>query len=179
MTIHIPEYKNCPKCGSKLDYKIPNEFDHEKRYVCSECEFIFYQNSKPTASAVIVDDDNNVLLVKRAYEPRTGYWDVAGGFLEYAEHPHVGVKREVMEELNVEIEIIDLLDINMDYYETTKDCTINIYYLAKIISGEPKASSDVAGYKWFECDELPEEMAFDGNEKALQKFKEKYCSDKL
>jgi mutator protein MutT len=166
----LPQYSFCPKCGAKLAFKIPNKFDHEKRYTCTKCDFIFYQNSKPTASAIIINDNNEVLVVKRAYEPGVGKYDFPGGFLEYGESPQDGAKREIQEELNVEIEVLDFVGIYMDYYDTVGESTINIYYLARIKSGDPVASSDIDSFEWFAKDQLPTDFAFQNNKDALVDF---------
>jgi ADP-ribose pyrophosphatase YjhB (NUDIX family) len=157
-------YKFCPKCGQRLVKKKLS--DKIPRLVCSGCKFVFYQNSAPTASAIIVRG-NKVLLGKRAIKPRKGYWDVPGGFLENGEHPLDGVKREIKEELGVEIEILKQLGIFMDKYNSW-EFTLNIYYLAKIKKGRPKAASDIKEIRWFTADELPKKMAFKNNREALK-----------
>ena len=72
------QYSFCLKCGQPLNTRL---IDNVERLVCSSCEFVFYQNSKPCAG-VLVLDQNKVLLVKRAVEPFKDYWDIPGGFLE-------------------------------------------------------------------------------------------------
>ena len=93
------------------------------------------------------------------FSKKYGQWDVPGGFLELGEHPEAGLQREMREELGVEIEILEMLGIFMDHYcqagKKTGDSTLNICYLAKIKSGKPKPSSDVAAYKWFKRSEIP------------------------
>lgn len=170
----LPNYKYCPKCAGSLEFIIPNEYEEHKQLVCSECGFVFYQNSKPTAGAIIVDKNDNILLAKRAYKPKAGYWDVPGGFLEYGEDPEEAVKREIREELNVEIEITQLVGVYSDYYSLTEVELVCIYYTAKITSGTPTPSSDIADCEWFHYDKLPKEFAFKNNVEALRDFKEMY-----
>lgn len=170
MSVQLPQYNFCPKCGAQLDFKIPNEFDHEKRYTCSQCAFIFYQNSKPTASALIINEQKQLLVVKRAYNPGAGMWDFPGGFLEYGESAEDGVKREVQEELHVDITLQHLLGIYTDYYDTVGEATLNIYYVATITSGKPKASSDIDSCRWFDFESIPKEFAFQNNKDALVDF---------
>jgi len=161
-------FKFCPKCGGKLK-KIKQE--NRQRLACSTCHFIFYGNAKPTVGVVIVDEEGRILLAKRGIEPKKNFWDLPGGFLEENEHPEDGLKRELQEELGVKIKIDKMLDIFIDDYEDQDDIcfTLNIYYLAKIIQGEPKPMSDISDLQWFEKENLPlDKMAFKNGREALK-----------
>lgn len=160
-------YTFCPKCGGRLRKKY---IDKNKELVCKNCHFIFYQNSKPTASALIIKGDK-ILLAQRAIEPYKNFWDVPGGFLKLKEHPEQGLAREIKEELNVDIKIKKLLGIFMDKYGASGDCTLNIYYLAEIKKGKLKPASDVKSFKWFEIDNLPKDVAFKASKDALRALK--------
>jgi ADP-ribose pyrophosphatase YjhB (NUDIX family) len=165
----MSNYKFCPQCKAGLKTKYE---EGHKRLVCPQCDFIYYNNSKPTASAVIVNG-NKILLCRRAISPYKDFWDLPGGFLEGGEDPEEGVKREIKEELQVEIDIIDILGIFMDRYGRDGDYTLNIYYLAKIKSGKPCPDSDINEIKWFRKDNLPSKMAFKNNEQALEVWKKR------
>lgn len=149
-------YRYCPKCGSPLTHRL---IDHHQRLVCTQCAFIFYQNSKPCVGALIIDQ-GKLLLVKRAGEPFKGYWDIPGGFLEAGEHPEAGARREILEETGLHIQLGKLLGIFMDKYETTGDATLNIFFTATIIGGQARASSDATHLRWFDLNALPEQIAF-------------------
>jgi len=165
------KFKFCPKCGHKLVLK---NLDGHKRLVCQnkKCQFIFYQNSKPTASAIITKG-NKVLLTKRAVEPKKGYWDAPGGFLEKDEHPEAGLKREMREELSVEIKIIRPLGIYMgEYLQEHPESTLNLYYLAKIKKGKIRPADDITEARWFSKDEIPQRLAFKNNRQAIRDWQE-------
>ena len=161
------DFSFCPKCGGRL---ITKKLDHLPRLACDACEFVFYQTSKPTASAIITDH-KRILLGKRRGDPRKGCWDIPGGFLEEGEHPEEGLRREMNEELGVEIEIIKFLGIFMDRYGPESDeHTLNIYYLVNIL-GEPRELDDLIGLQWFSVDSLPEDIAFENIREALEVWK--------
>ena len=164
-------YKFCPVCAGKLNNKL---YHGQKRLICSKCKFIFYQNSKPTAS-VLLTRGNKVLLARRSIKPKLNYWDVPGGFLEEGEDPISGLRREIREELNLEIKNIKLLGIYIDEYWTAglKEKTLNIYYLAQIKSGKIRCADDVAEVKWFEKNKTPKKMAFKSNLEAIKNWKKK------
>jgi len=170
MKYNINKFKFCPKCGHRLGLK---KLHGKRRLVCpnQKCQFIFYQNCKPTASAIFTKGDK-VLLTKRAVEPKKGYWDAPGGFLEKDEHPEVGLKREMREELGVEIKIIKILGIYMgEYLEKHPESTLNIYYLAKITKGKIRPADDITEAQWFGKNEIPKKLAFKNNRQAIKDWK--------
>jgi len=163
-------FRFCPKCGGCLGEK---NVEGIERLICAQCGYVFYENPKPTASALLIEGDH-VLLVKRAIEPRKGFWDLPGGFLEKEEHPEEALRREIKEELGVEIDILELLGIYMDRYgyDESDSHTLNIYYLARVSLGEPKPASDIEDLKWFDKEDLPREVAFENNREALRAWRE-------
>jgi hypothetical protein len=59
--------------------------DNRPRYVCASCATIHYQNPKMVLGSIPVwerDGQLQVLLCKRAIEPRYGYWTLPAGFME-------------------------------------------------------------------------------------------------
>jgi 8-oxo-dGTP diphosphatase len=58
-----------------------------------------------TADAVI-QENNNIILIKRKYAPFKGKYALPGGFIKYNEDPKQAVIREVREETNLAVEII-------------------------------------------------------------------------
>jgi 8-oxo-dGTP diphosphatase len=104
---------------------------------------------------VIVKDDRALVTV-RAREPEKGRIDVPGGFLQSGEHPIDGLKREVKEELGVEIEVDvdDCLTMATHRYGENGDFVLSLGFRVALISGEPKATDDVAAIKWVTKDDL-------------------------
>ncbi len=64
-----------------------------------------------TADAVIQDENQNVILIKRKYAPFKGKYALPGGFIKYNEDPKQAVIREVREETNLVVEIINKIGI--------------------------------------------------------------------
>jgi 8-oxo-dGTP diphosphatase len=110
-------------------------------------------------------------------EPYKGKWDTPGGFLEEGEHPLDGLKRELHEETGVEIEPLDFLGVWIDRYgsDSTAQATLNLYWTARIVSGEPEPADDVSELAWFAPDELPppEEVAFENVPKVLAAWRDR------
>lgn len=112
-----------------------------------------------------------VLLVRRAIEPRRGMWDLPGGFLDPFEHPEEGIQREAREELGVEIELLALLGLFVDTYGDDEP-TVTIHYAASITGGEPTPADDVDDVRWFPLHALPADLAFQNVGEALTALKE-------
>ena len=147
----------CPRCRNPLA-------GAGARLACPECDFVVYASSKPTAGALCVDN-SRVLLARRAVAPFQGFWDIPGGFLEEGEDPLDGVRRELKEETGLEIDPERFLGIWMDRYggDSTAEATLNLFWTARVLSGEEQAADDVDDLRWFERNQLPEadELAFE------------------
>ena len=94
------EYQFCPVCSHELTDRLQ---DDRIRRVCRGCGFIFYQNPTPAAAVVLIENDL-VLLVKRKYEPKAGDWSLPAGFIEYDESPSETAIRETKEETGLDTE---------------------------------------------------------------------------
>jgi ADP-ribose pyrophosphatase YjhB (NUDIX family) len=99
--------KFCSHCGSdRLEFRIP-EGDTLPRFVCANCGTIHYQNPKIVVGC-LPEWNGQVLLCKRAIEPRHGLWTLPAGFLENGETLPGGAIRETLEEANARVELEDL-----------------------------------------------------------------------
>lgn len=95
--------KYCNQCGEAVSKQIPKG-DNRLRYVCSTCTTIHYENPKVITGCLPIHEDQ-VLLCKRAIEPRAGLWTLPAGFLENGETSADGALRETMEEANARVNI--------------------------------------------------------------------------
>src|SRR4029453_15834191 len=99
-----PIMKFCSNCGSsRLEFRVPDG-DTLPRYVCPVCGTIHYQNPKIVVGC-LPEGNGQVLLCKRAIEPRYGLWTLPAGFLENGESLAAGGIRETLEEAHARVEI--------------------------------------------------------------------------
>jgi 8-oxo-dGTP diphosphatase len=61
--------------------------------------------------AVIVNEDGQVLLTKRNVPPFQGEWVMPGGKIDLGEPIVQALKREVWEEVGLEVEVVRLIDV--------------------------------------------------------------------
>ncbi|MBA7487269.1 Nucleoside triphosphatase NudI [subsurface metagenome] len=126
--------------------------------------------------AVIEDEAGRILLVKHVPE-RGGYWQgkwiCPGGKLELGETIEEGIKREVREETQLEIELLAPLypfDTVVGARDKVSLHVIYIDYLARVTGGELKSGSDVGEAIWVEKERIQEiwEELHDDTRRLLQ-----------
>jgi ADP-ribose pyrophosphatase YjhB (NUDIX family) len=143
-------WRLCPRCGRELE---PLERAHR---ACPGCGSHYWANSAPAVQGLL-ERDGRVLIARRGIEPRLGFWDLPGGFLEEGERPLDGLRREFLEETGLEVDPVDWLGAHVDPYDGY--FVLGLSWLVRG-DGEPAADDDVEELAWFGPDELPAEMAF-------------------
>jgi 8-oxo-dGTP diphosphatase len=142
-------WKVCPRCTAALELA-------QGRAQCPECGSVYYANSAPAVEGLL-ERGGKVLLTKRGIDPRRGYWDLPGGFLEEGEEPLAGLRRELREETGLEVEPLEWLGTHLEPYDNY--FVLGLTWLVAA-EGEPQPADDVEELGWFGPGELPEEMAF-------------------
>ncbi len=135
--------------------RIP-EGDDRQRMTCTDCGFIHYDNPKVVAGAVC-DWQGQVLLCRRAIEPRIGFWTIPAGYLELGETIAEGAKREVFEEAGAIIGASELLGI----FEIPRISQIYVVHRAGLVSPELNPGPESLEAALFDWPEIPwTELAF-------------------
>ena len=156
--IHI---KFCPRCASEVVHV--DKFDRV-RPVCPQCGWIYFQDPK-VASAVLIEQDGRVLLVRRANEPFRGLWTLPAGFVNGGEDPAEAGARECLEETGLNVRVTHVLDV-IAGREHERGADFIIVYHAEVISGELAPADDSDAVEWFARDALPP-LAFKATQKIL------------
>lgn len=143
-------YRFCPACSGKL-----SSGDDPEELECPDCGRTWYQNMAPTAGAAIVRD-GKALATVRARDPEKGRFDVPGGFLGPDEHPIDALKREIEEELGIEVEadVSDCLQMVPHRYGEDGQMVLALGFVARWVSGDPTPADDVAEVRWLTAAEL-------------------------
>lgn len=95
--------KFCSQCASPVSLRIPTG-DTLPRQVCSQCGHIYYENPRLIVGCVATWE-NQILLCRRAIEPRLGFWTLPAGFMENGETTAQAASRETLEEACAEVVI--------------------------------------------------------------------------
>lgn len=84
--------------------------------------------------AAVIRDGDKIFATQRGYGDLKGGWEFPGGKIEEGETPQEALKREIMEELDTEIEVGELIDtIEYDYpdFHLSMGC-----YWCSVVSGD-------------------------------------------
>ena len=96
--------KYCPKCGSPQF-----EVSGDRSLKCKSCGFHLFINSSAAVAALVTDGNGKLMLVTRGVEPDYGKLDLPGGFIDPGESAENAVKRELFEELGMNVESLEYL----------------------------------------------------------------------
>jgi 8-oxo-dGTP diphosphatase len=149
-------WNHCPVCATAVEKE-------NGRAECPECGFVQYANPKPTASALVLDDEDRIMFSRRANDPAAGKLDLPGGFVEEGEQPLDCLHRELREEAGIGLRDTRFIGIWMDWYRVGRRevSTLNLYWSARIADGEPQPDDDVVEFVFFAPDDVPwDEVAF-------------------
>ena len=143
-------FRFCPACATPLE-----DPDGEGGARCPRCDRSWYRNSAPTAGCAIVVD-GKALVTVRGREPEKGRLDVPGGFLLPGEDPILGLRREVKEELGVDIDVdvSDCLSMVPHRYGREGDFVLALGFKARLVGGEVAPADDVEAVQWVQAGEL-------------------------
>lgn len=156
----------CSSCGSSRMIQTVPDDDNRLRWVCEDCGQIFYDNPKVIVGTLPVWE-GNVLLCRRAIQPRLGFWTLPAGFLEQGETVADGAMRETMEESGAEVKIRCLHTI----YNVSHIGQIYMIYLADILKPTFPFGSETSEIMLAAPNEIPwEELAFSSVRFTLEQW---------
>ncbi len=165
-------FKNCPRCGAVLHLEQGGDGPALR---CSIDGFVFYQNPHSAVAAIITNLAGEILLIKRAKEPKINCWDLPGGFVNWGEAPDRAVIREVREELGVVFTPQKILSAGHDWYlfDGLMTSANTIDYLGTV-AGTIKSNDEIGSLHWFAPADLPDhDIAFASVTKTLNLLRKK------
>lgn len=121
----------------------------EGKQVFTACAFLYkIENGEP-----------KVFLAKRALTKKflPGVYELPGGHVDYGEELQDGLRRELREELGIEVEVGEVVDV-FTYTNHIKKCqSIEVVYFAQLTSPEPTITlhpEDHSEFVWATENEL-------------------------
>ena len=98
-------------------------------------------------SAIIEDDAGRLLIAQRPpHKKFSGYWEFPGGKIEVGEDPQAALRRELQEELSLDVAIGRFMGIYTHTYGEDECVELHVYVVRAL--NEPKRSADVHVFKW-------------------------------
>ena len=177
------DFNYCPKCGGKNVKCIGN-----RKWVCPDCGFDLYHNVAAAVGIMIYDNEDNVLFELRAREPKLGFADLPGGFVDYEETAEDAVARECKEEMSIDVTDFHYLCTypNVYPYKNIEYHTCDLFFTAKLpekyhnideyIQALKAEEDEIAGFCSYrvhtkeDIEKIP--FAFASGKKALARFVE-------
>ena len=157
--------KYCSKCGQQVEIKVPAG-DNRQRAVCPACATVHYENPRMVLGCIPVWGDQ-ILLCRRAIEPRHGFWTVPAGFMENDESLAQAAARETWEEALAEVEIGELHAV-VDVVHARQ---VHIFFRAQLRTKQFGAGDESLETKLFYEKDIPwQDIAFPSTTFALKTF---------
>jgi 8-oxo-dGTP diphosphatase len=162
----------CVKCAGRLETRV---IDGSSRQVCADCATIFYRNPLPVAAAVVLNEQREVLLVKRLNPPHQDEWCLPTGFAELDETIEEASLRELVEETGIQGRILRLLSASSTQSSFYGDLLFVCFEVEKL-GGRIKPGDDALDLAFFPIDAIPP-LAFKPHEKAIRVARELHGED--
>lgn len=116
----------------------------------------------------LVINDNKILLIKKSGGPYDGKLDLPGGTIEFCERPEDALKRELLEEVGIEVSECELFDADSVAFEWQfkEDILVKVHHTGifyKVLNYENdikkeieinEVNDDSLGAEFYEIDSL-------------------------
>ncbi|MFQ3671482.1 MAG: NUDIX domain-containing protein [Verrucomicrobiia bacterium] len=162
----LQTYRHCPSCGSsRVEPRMPPQL------LCLDCGFHLYFNPAVAAAALIIDQHERLLLLRREKEPRRGFWALPGGFVDIGERVEDGLRREIQEEIGLQFDTFDFLASfpNSYLFKGVTYPVLDLFFTTHVPTAQPDLNRDEASdHKWVPRTEINlDEIAFPSLQHAV------------
>ncbi|MEM9365291.1 MAG: NUDIX domain-containing protein [Planctomycetota bacterium] len=159
-------FRHCPWCAT------PNRKRGEVPYRCEDCGFTFFFGPVAAVGGLIVNNEGELLLVRRAKNPGLGKWGLPGGFVDRGESIEEALGREILEETNLVITSSCLLTTLPNRYQYAGSIAdvVDLFFVCEIEDTAVELlDGELDAFQW--C--VPsrkhlKNMAFESNRKAIE-----------
>jgi NADH pyrophosphatase NudC (nudix superfamily) len=165
----LQKFRFCPVCGSAHW-----EINNFKSKHCADCGFTYYGNPSAAVACFIQNKQGDLLVCRRANEPAKGTLDLPGGFVDLYESAEEALRREIKEELNLELTDIRFLQSIPNLYEYSGMVihTLDLLFTAKVEDLAPlQAADDVQEAIFMKLNTIsPDDFGLDSIKKGIIAF---------
>ena len=164
-------YRHCPRCGAAQPATPAGNV-----FTCAACGFRLFFNPAVAIAVFIRRDDNRALFIHRAKDPGKGRLAPPGGFIDLGERAEDAARREIREEVGLELAYVTFLcsQPNTYHYAEVTYPVLDFFFTARAMNAESAAAlDDVAKFEWLDpLAVAPEQMAFPSMQTALGLWQE-------
>jgi ADP-ribose pyrophosphatase len=174
----LPEvFHYCPRCSH------PSEEVGKSPFLCSSCGLRVFFGPTVAVGAIVTDDEDRVLFIRRGRDPGKGKLGIPGGFVDVGEDLEKALIREVLEETNLHVVKLDYLTTlpNFYPYQEIKYPVTDVFYECHVEDYETLRlqEDEIDGHYFLHptAKEL-DNMAFLSNRLAIEFFLKKHHPQK-
>jgi ADP-ribose pyrophosphatase YjhB (NUDIX family) len=155
----------CSDCGKPVSKKIPPG-DNLPRFVCDSCQAVHYHNPKIVAGC-IPEWEGEILLCRRAIEPKSGLWTFPAGFMEIGEGAEQAARRETFEEAKAQVDIARLHSV----LSLPHIGQVYLTFVGRLLTKQFGAGEESLEVRLFSRTDIPwDKIAFPVVKFALQRY---------
>jgi ADP-ribose pyrophosphatase YjhB (NUDIX family) len=148
-------YQYCPHCATPLTDK---NIHGCTRQVCPACGFIFWQNPV-VGVAVIVLDEDRIVLGRRARGVYRGAWCIPCGYVEYDEDVRQAAQREFHEETGLLVQVGEVYAVHSNFHNPAMH-SVGIWFRGIVMGGVLRPADDLDEVAYVSLHRLPANLAF-------------------
>lgn len=164
-------FRFCPRCGTAR----ADPAAREPAFGCDRCGLHYFFNPAIAVAALILRDDGRGLFIRRAKDPEKGKLALVGGFVDVGEPAEQALRREVREEVRLELGPLRFLSSNPNDYEYRGVIypVVDVFFVAQAEEpGRAAALDGVASFSWEDPARVDlDSMAFASMRDALERFR--------
>ena len=160
-------YKHCPHCATAFALRTVRD---SEQMVCPECDFIFWQNPA-VGVAVIVRQQDKIVLGRRARGGYQGQWCIPCGYVEYDEDVRHAAQREFLEETGLHVRVSTVYTVHSNFHAPLMQ-SVGIWFNGDVVGGELVAGDDLDDVGYFSLREPMPTLAFPTDVLVIDQLRE-------
>jgi len=162
-------FRFCPRCGAPSETE-PREDTNEFR--CGRCALRYFFNPTVAVAVFVTRHDGRTLFIRRAREPAKGRLAPPGGFIDIGETAENAARRELREEVGLDIRNVEFLCSHPNSYvfaEVTYP-VVDLFFTAEAVDASATADArEVSECLWLDPLEVAAgELAFPSMRHAME-----------
>jgi 8-oxo-dGTP diphosphatase len=157
----------CSQCAARVEV---TSVGGEPVWVCPSCGHRQFRRQW-VGVAVVVVEDGRLLMVKRRYGDLAGAWCIPCGHVGWDEDVREAAVRELEEETGLVVALDDVFDVHTTFINRNRH-NAGIWFRGRRLGGKLRAGDDAAGVGFFPLDDIPRPLAFDTDERVIEKLRD-------
>lgn len=162
-------YRYCPRCGAE------NPDLGSIPFRCARCRYAEFFGPVAAVGALIINEADQLLLVRRARQPGKGKWGLPGGFVDRDETIEAALARETLEETQLRIATSEYLTTFPNHYDYQGVVVpvIDLFFLCRVAPEDQLVLNrdELESHEWVRPSQMHlAEMAFISNRLAIEQW---------